>query len=206
MGASTSQGSPEKRGFIARLQALPEPTRRRVATGTVATLTLIIFIIWLTIPQTTKNDVPKDDWQSLLGSLKETWQSSRQGLDEITKNIDQLKSLLSSTETSDDFKQAIIQEHTKNWLTFIDGDQRFYFKHPADTVITTSTDPAGIQVRSTENVTWLQFTILPTSSPAIATSTKLWQLASSSIAVTDFAQSATTTLIIETFSIIPEKL
>jgi len=205
MEASTSQRSPKKRGFITRLQALPEPTRRRIATFTVAALTLMIFVAWLMIPQTPK-DTPKDDWQSLLGNLQKTWQSSRQGLDELTKNIDQLKSILSSAETSSDFKQAIIQEYTKDWLIFVNTDGQFYFKHPADAIITTSTDPISIQIRSTENVTWLQFTILPTSSPAIATSTRSWQLASSSISAIDFAQSATTTLIIETFSIIPEKL
>ena len=205
MRTSAPQSSPENRGLIARLQALPEPIRRRIAAIMVAILTLVIVVAWLLVPKTPKN-AQTDDWRSLFDNLRTTWQSSQQKFGEITNSISQVRDLLSSPDASDDFKQALIQKYTKNWLIFKNSDQQFSFKYPADGVITTSTDPASIHIRSAEDTPWLQFTILPTSSPAIASSTRTWQLASSTISVTDFAQSATTTLIIETFSVTFEKL
>lgn len=205
MGIFSSPSSPKNHGPIARLQALPESTRRGIATIVIAVLMIIIIVVWLAIPETPKN-AQKDDWRSLIAGLETTWQSSQKKFGEITNSVSQIRNVFSSPDASNDLKQAFVQEHTKDWAIYHDPAQQFSFKYPADTILATSTNPVSIRIHSIEATPWLQFTVLPTSSPLIASSTKTWHLVSAIVSVTDFIQSATTTLIIETFSVTPEKL
>ncbi len=178
------------------VENMPREVRWRIFIITMTIIVGLIVVVWgYTIRFSIKNEnTPEENAQ---------WEQIRRDFDELLESTRSMTQPLESASTTTTSTESLVPQE---WRTYTSDAFHFSVQHPAEfnvTVFRLSTTTATIAIGENLTEAQLQFQVYDAQSTTTSTGTYRWITNNTVITATDFKKSATTSLILSTFTILP---